>query len=78
MESPSISQLQHAVDAWIASRGDNAAVRRERLEAASMWIERTQARIRSARASAHRTRLRVLRERGYAVSKLPSCIVDTT
>ena len=78
MESPSISQLQRAADAWIAVRGEAAAVRRARFEATSHWIERTQARIRRARKSAHRTRLRLLRAKGYAVTGLPSCIADTS
>lgn len=78
MESPSISQLQHAIDAWIATRGEREPVRRAKLEAAAHWIERTQARIRRARTSAHRTRRRVLRRKGYAVSNLPSCIADTS
>ncbi len=78
MESPSISQLQRAVDAWIAVHGETAAVRRARYEATSHWIERTQARIRRARKSAHRTRLRLLRAKGYAVTGLPSCIREPT
>lgn len=78
MESPSISQLQRAVDAWIAVHDETAAVRRARFEDVSIWIERTQDRIRRARVSAFRTRLRLLRAKGYAVTGLPSCIVDTS